>query len=260
MWYNLERRFGRFAIPNITVYLIACEVVAFVLAHRNPNLFEKLSLIPSRVMDGEVFRLISFLAIPPGDNLFWAFFAWYLFYLMGTALEQYWGTFRYNVYLLTGYFATVAAAFVTPDLPAGNWFVEGTVFLAFAYLNPNFQLMIMFILPVRIKWFALLTWIGLTFVVITGDWNERLAALASVLNFFLFFGSEIKARIKGKGRSMSRQAKQFTQKPERFFHQCATCGITDADNPKLDFRYCSSCEGDLCYCETHLRDHEHVVR
>ncbi len=81
-----------------------------------------------------------------------AFFFWYLFYLMGTALERSWGTFRYNVFLLIGYVDTVGVAFIVPDVPANNAFLQGSVFLAFAYLFPDFVMYIFFILPVKIKW------------------------------------------------------------------------------------------------------------
>ncbi|APZ95223.1 hypothetical protein [Fuerstiella marisgermanici] len=256
---RLERKFGRFAVPNLTLILIVGQVAAFVLGQRDPQIWERLVLVPSKVLDGEVYRLVSFLILPPGTALLWAFFFWYLFYLMGTALEQYWGTFRFNVFLLIGYVATVAASFISPEAPAGNGFLQGSVFLAFAYLNPNFELMLAFILPVKIKWFALLTWAFFVLTIVFGDWPERLSAMAGTLNFFLFFGSEIFGRARSGQRFMASQAKRFGQKPPEFFHKCYSCGLTDADDPSMDFRYCSKCSGDLCYCSEHLRSHEHVL-
>ena len=254
----LERRFGRFAIPNVTLILIAVQVVMYFGVQAKPEISERLLLIPDQVMEGQVLQLISFLAHPPVTNILFAFFFWYLFYLMGTALEVYWGTFRYNIFLLIGYFATVAAAFLTPSLPATNGFLQGTVFLAFAYLNPDFQLMIMFILPVRIKWLALITWIGYGIAVAVGDMNTRLMVLASVANFFVFFGKDIWWRIRSGQRRMANQAKKFVDTP-KYFHKCEVCGITDQSHPQMEFRYCSKCDGNRGYCSEHLADHEHML-
>ena len=230
----------------------------FLLCQRDPQTYERVILIPSKVLDGEVYRLFSFLLLPPSSAFICAFFFWYLFYLMGNSLEAYWGTFRFNIFLLIGYSATVAAAFCTPEFPAGNGFLEGSVFLAFAYLNPNFQLLLAFILPVKIKWFALIAWAIFAQAIIFGDWSIRLNALAGTLNFFMFFGHEIFNRAWLGQRFMASQAKRFGQRPPEFTHKCEACGLTDSDDREMDFRYCSKCSGDLCYCTEHLRTHEHV--
>jgi len=185
-------------------------------------------------------------------------FFWYLFYLMGTALEQSWGVFRYNVYLLLGYAATVAVAFVTPNFPATNGYLQASVFLAFAFLYPNFVLSLFFILPVRIKWLAMLTWIGYFLTFVFGDWTERLIITAAVGNFLLFFGRDIIHGMKSGHRRMSFQAKQAGGR-KKIVHRCAICGISSETHPGFDFRYCSKCDGNLCYCPDHLRNHEHVV-
>ncbi len=256
---SLERRFGRFAIPNLTAILIIGQVAAYLLVRVDPVFHEKIMLIPGKVLDGEFTRLFSFLFLPPGSALIWAFFYWYLFYLMGTALEHYWGTFRFNVFLLIGYVATVAAGFVFPSMPVTNHFVQGTVFLAFAYLNPNFTLMLMFILPVRIKWLAMLTWFFYAITIIFGDWNARLLVAAGTLNFMLFFGRDIMSRMVSGQRFMRNQASRFAQKEPEYFHQCVVCGVTDQSHPSMDFRYCSQCAGDRAYCQDHLASHDHIV-
>lgn len=239
--------------------LIIGQVLTYVAGQRDPELWERLALIPGKVLDGEFLRLITFLFLPPGSALIWAFFFWYLFYLMGTALEHFWGTFRYNVFLLIGYVATVAVSFLTPDGIFTNQFVQGTVFLAFAYLNPTFELLLFFILPVQIRWLALLTWIGYAIGFIWGSWIIRLQIAASVLNFFIFFGSDIFLRMKSGRRFMAQQARRFAEKEPEYFHICAVCGITDKSDPQMDFRYCSRCSGNRAYCSEHLSDHEHVL-
>lgn len=256
---SLERRFGRFAVPNLTMLLIVGQVLLYGLSQRDPKLMERILLIPARVLDGEVYRLLTFLFLPPGAMIIWAIFFWYLFYLMGTALEAYWGTFRYNLFLLIGYLATIGAAFLTPDAAVGNWFLEGTVFLAFAWLNPRFTLHIFFVLPVQIRWLATLTWIGFGLLFLIGPWSVRLTIAASVLNFFVFFGRDVMFRVKTGRKHMVRQAKRFTEKPPEYIHRCTVCGITDTSHPKMDFRYCSRCSGDQAYCSEHLKSHEHVT-
>jgi len=256
----LEKRFGRFAIPNLTVLLIAGQVLAFGAQMVNPDVLERIVLIPNRVLDGEVQRLLTFMFVPPGDILFFALFAWYLFHLMGTALEHYWGTFRYNLFLLIGYLATVADGFLTPDGFITFGYVQASVFLAFAWLNPYFELRIMFILPVQIRWLALLTWIGYGYGAATGTWEIKLQIAAAVLNFFVFFGREVWQRLLNGRQMMRRQAKRIAsaRKEPDYFHICAVCGLTDKSDPKMDFRYCSRCNGNLAYCSQHLQDHNHV--
>ena len=188
---KLQRRFGRFALPHLTEGLIACQVLTYFLCLGKPAYVEAIALVPRHVLEGQWWRLFAFVCQPPGGNSLWAFFFWYLFFLMGTVLESTWGAFRYNVYLLVGWLATVAVSFLQPDVPASIVFVEGSVFLAFAYLYPDFQLLLFFILPVKVKWLALLQWIYYFGVLLFGSMIERILATASVCNFLLFFWREI---------------------------------------------------------------------
>jgi len=266
----MESKFGRFAVPNLTVILIVGQVFLFLAsqfapAQANGDVLEKIRLIPSAVMAGEVWRLITFLFDPPITNPLFAFFFWYMFYFMGTSLETNWGTFRYNVFLLLGYLACLAAAGLASfapggaDLPASNGFLYGTVFLAFARLNPDFVLYIMFILPVKIRWLAMLQWIGYGLAFLSGDWMAKGMVAASVANYFIFFGSDIWLNMKHGHRRMQHQARPMTA-PKRLVHQCAVCGLNSETSPQAQFRYCSKCDGERCYCQEHLQNHEHVIR
>ena len=257
---RLEKRFGHLAIPNLTVFLIVGQVLAFIAQQLNPDVLERIALIPNRVLDGEFHRLFTFLFVPPGGILFFVLFAWYLFHLMGTALEQFWGTFRYNLFLLIGYLATIATSFLTPDGFITFGYVQASVLLAFAWLNPYFELRIMFILPIQIRWLALLTWVGYGFSAATGTWEVKLQIAAAVLNFFVLFGREVWQWMVDGRRVMQRKAKLIAsarREPE-YFHICEVCGVTDKTDPQMDFRYCSRCNGNLAYCSQHLQDHDHV--
>lgn len=254
---RLERKFRPFAIPNLTLVIIMGQTLAYILSQSNPRIVERMELIPSLVLEGEVWRLGSFCFVPPADNLFFFFIAMMIFHMMGTALEQTWGTVRYNIFLMSGYIATVAVAFVYPDQAATNAFIGTSVFLAFAWLYPDYVFYIMFILPVKVRWLALLTWIFIGYSLIKGDMAIRLIVLAGIANFLLFFGPEIIQRLRSKGRRVQHQAKAASdaRKPK---HECAICGVTDKSDPTIEFRYCSKCEGAPCYCENHIRDHEHI--
>ncbi len=253
---KLERKFRGLAIPNITLYLIMGQVLFYFLSMMGKFDLGRVVLVPVLVLAGEWWRLITFLFIPPLTNLIFAFFAWYMFYLMGGALEGHWGSFRYNLFLLVGYIVTMAVSFLFPLYPATNIFIGGSVFLAFAFLFPDFEVLIFFILPVKMKWLALLTWTTYGYQLFVGSWSTRLLVLASISNFLLFFGKDILWRMKTGNRRMVTNAKEISGKKEAF-HRCAACGVTDLTDPGMDFRYCTDCGG-LGYCKDHILNHEHV--
>lgn len=261
----LDRRYGSRGVPEVTAVLIACQVLVYALKFIEPGVLAALELRPERVWAGEVWRLVTFLAAPPLDNPLFAFFFWYLFYLMGTALEHSWGALRYNVFLAIGYLLTVAVALGLPWLtgpnapPVTNAFLQGSVFLAFAWLFPDFELYLFFLLPVKIRWLALLAWIGYVLALVTGDWTTRLVVLASIGNWLAFFGGEAIQRARGGHRRMTIQARSQAARREAF-HRCAVCGKTDLTDPDLDFRYCVDCDGQYGYCPEHLHQHAHVKR
>lgn len=255
---RLDRRFRRFGVANVTPLLIAGQVVCYFVIQANPAFYEKLVIDRQLVLEqGQVWRLFSFLLLPPQTNVIFAFFAWYLFYLMGTALEMNWGAFRYNLYLLVGYVATVAAALALPGGWTTNVYLYGSVFLAFAFLYPDFQLMLMFILPVKVRWLAMIQWIMYFWRFAVGDWPERVLVLAAVCNFLLFFSADIIARIRDGKRRRDYQRRQIVHR-DKPFHRCEVCGITEKTHPQMDFRYCSKCSGAHEYCDEHLRSHEHI--
>jgi hypothetical protein len=269
---RLDAKLGRFAIPNLTVILIVGQVFIYV-AHQlnsvNPgqqgfDILDQISLNPDRILAGEYWRIITFLFAPPLKNLIFAVFFWYLFYLMGTTLEVTWGTFRYNLYLLIGYVSSIAAAFIVYFLhaPAGmdasNGFLYGTVFFAFARYFPDFVLYTMLVIPIRIRWLAMIQWGIYWFNFLSGPWMTKAMIFASVVNYLLFFGRDIWLSVK-QGHRRTRFQARAMQGAQRIVHVCRRCGITSDDAPHMQFRYCSKCDGDACYCPAHLRDHEHVA-
>jgi len=259
---RLERAFGRFAIANLSLYLVIGQVgvyLALRLGRLQPEWFV---FIPFLAEAGEWWRLLTFILMPPPIGFLFIAFAWYMFYLMGSALEGYWGAFRYNLFLFLGYALTVGLAFLDPGAPVNNLFLAGSVFLAFAYLNPNFELALFLILPIRIKWLAGVAWIMYAIEFISGGWPARLQIVASVGNFLIFFGRDLWLTAGLETRRLTSRPSPtaaVTPAGPRARHRCRICGKTDKTNPELDFRYCSKCTGEQCYCPEHIFAHEHVT-
>lgn len=197
---SLEKRFGHLAVSNVILGLVIGQLLVYALMLSGRLSVGSLVLNPHNVVVGhEYWRLITFIICPPFlpqgafDALFLALF-WYIFWMMGGALEAAWGAFRFNVYLLAGVFFTVLGAFVgywmspVPDIWVNPRFLYMSVFFAFAVFHPNFEFYLMFVLPVKVKWLAYVIG-GITLLGIIGlpTWGHRLAALGPFLNFFLFF-------------------------------------------------------------------------
>lgn len=246
---RLERAFGRLAIPNISLYLVMGQVLFWAVSYLGFFELEKIALLPVAVLEGEAWRLFTFLLLPPNAHPVFIAFAWYMFYMMGSALEQYWGVFRYNLFIFIGWLLTVGVAFLFPLNYSTNLFLAGSVFLAFAFLNPDFEMLIFFILPVKIKWLALIQWVLYGYTLIVGSWPVRLAVLASIGNFLLFFAGEIVQRMKTGRRRMEHQARQAAARDnDEPRHTCVVCGKNDRTHPKEEFRYS---DDDRCYCSEH---------
>ena len=259
---KLERYLGWIAVRNLSLYLIIGQVfvlLATMLRSLDPTV---LMYAPFLLLEGEWWRVVSFLFVIPLPTSLFGFvftaFGWYLFYLMGNALEDYWGSFRFTLYLLLSYAATVALSFITPGAPVTNMFILGSVFLAFAFLNPDFELVLFFILPVKIKWLALIAWVWNGFLFATGGLPQKLQIAASVGSFLVFFGGTMIRTIRQGRRTAARRVEREIEEAAPR-HRCYVCGKTDKTNPELDFRYCSQCAGDQCYCPEHIRNHAHVV-
>lgn len=262
---KLEKLIGRWAIPHLTLWLVVGQV--FVVLTTMFRLIDPnwLTFAPVYVLQGQWWRLITFMfeIDLPESAWGWVFlaFGWYLFYLMGSALEAYWGAFRYNVYLFFSYALLVGLSFLTPGYEVTNMFILGSVFLAFAYLNPDFEMILFFILPVKIKWLAFIYSAVGAALFFRGGLAAKIQIGASIAGFVLFFGGDMLRRLglrnpDGHRRPRSEEKEADGREPR---HVCHVCGKTDVSHPQLDFRYCSKCAGDQCYCPEHIQNHQHVV-
>lgn len=275
---KLERKLGRYAIPNLTVYLLAGYVIGFAVMNFMPGLLNWLTLEPGLILRGQLWRIISWVLIPPSSSLISLIFLVLLYYSLGSALERTWGTFRYNVYIFSGILFTVVAAFLlygalyliygvefslsSVGLISTNY-ITMSIFLAFAAIYPDMEVLLYFILPIKMKWMALVYAAMAVYYFIQGGLATRVAIAASLLNFVIFFLSSRNMRRFGP-REQARKAKFRKQsRPHMTYaggarHRCAVCGRTELDDPNLEFRFCSKCRGNYEYCQDHLFTHEHV--
>lgn len=253
---RLEQKYARFIPENITMILLIGQVLSYVLVYTNPRFYQHFLLLGGGLYRGEVWRVISFPFGPVSESLFFVIFAWYFFYMLGTALESRWGSFRYLVFLLIAYIGNILFAFLFPYFPVKNTYMFTSLFLAFSHLYPNFQLLLFFIIPVKVKWLGLLAWAGLLFTVLFASIPDKILVLVSIANFFIFFSSDIiytgKVIFKGlTGASVKNVSKG------KALHICAVCGKNELDNPDMEIRYCNTCFPETCYCGEHIKSHQH---
>lgn len=109
-----ERKFDRFSIGNLMQYICLTMAALYIFAAIQPNvpIFSLIALSPYRIMQGQIWRLVTFIFMPPSSGLF-AFVAIYFYYWLGQNLEYYWGTTRFNLYYLFGMIGAIIAAFIT---------------------------------------------------------------------------------------------------------------------------------------------------
>ena len=270
---KMERRFGRYAIRNLTMYLLAGYAIGYLLSFTMPQLLTYFTLEPALILKGQVWRLLSWVIIPPNDNIIFVIFMMLLYYSLGNTLESYWGAFRYNVYIFSGILFTVIGAFIVNGLIGGitgfgslysTYYINMSIFLACASIMPDYQLLLYGIIPIKMKWLAILDVVLLAVDAVQGGLIIRIVIIASLLNFIIFFvcnrnlrGHSPKqvARRKKFQKQISRPQNQYAGGAK---HRCAVCGRTELDDPTLEFRYCSKCNGNYEYCQDHLFTHEHV--
>ncbi|MEG2021660.1 MAG: rhomboid family intramembrane serine protease [Oscillospiraceae bacterium] len=188
--YKLERKFGRFAIPNLMMMIIIGQGMVFIANMINPNIniIFNLSLFWPAVMHGQIWRLLTFIFIPATSNVIGLIFTLYLYYIIGHTLENEWGEFKFNVYYLCGILGAIVAAVISGQ--GTNTYINISLFLAFASLYPDFELLMFFILPVKMKYLAFMAAVYYFILFIFGGWADKAAIVFSLINYFIFFGGD----------------------------------------------------------------------
>lgn len=216
---RLELRYGRFAISNLTLYIAALNLAVFLLIFILPGgygLVNSLALNPGDVLKGQVWRLITFVFIPQTFSALWILFSVYLIYMLGASLERYWGRFKLNLYFFVGMLGSIVAAFLTYFFVKSGYmtgyYLNMSLFLAYATLFPEQEFMIFFILPVKVKYLGMLDAAYLAYQLFInikfGAWYMVVAILVAFANYFLFFGEDFINWIKLK-RQVAKNRKRF---------------------------------------------------
>lgn len=272
---KMERKWGRFAIQGLMKYIIGCYIIGYVIEFLVPQLYQYLTLEPFMIFHyGQVWRLVSWILIPPSDtNIIFAVIMIVLYYQLGTALEHTWGTFRFNVYIFGGIIFTILGALILYALTGSfmggifsTYYINLTIFLAFALSYPDEQILLYFIIPVKMKWMAIVYGVFIIYDFVTVGWGGRVAIFASILNFLIFFFMTRDYRRISPKEIHRKQNFRRQMNPKKSAngpvskHKCAICGRTELDDPTLEFRFCSKCDGNYEYCQEHLFTHKHVKR
>lgn len=283
MYDAVERfcaRHPRFGIPNLMRYIVIGNVVVYFLSMLSRNTdaaaLDFLAFNLNGLLHGEIWRIVTYIFVPGYSSPFALLIALYFYYWIGSTLEREWGTPKFTLYYLGGAALTVVGVILTSLISgnyyltlAGTGYVNLSMFLAFAFLFPDTQLLLFFFIPVKIKWLAWLDIavfvIGIVQSLLAGSWLGAILPVVALLNFLVFIWPAIDAFIQRRKYQHAPQTVNFKkavrqqQQQKGYHHKCAVCGRTDTDYPDLQFRYCSKCVGYRCFCQDHIFSHVHFT-
>lgn len=284
---NLRRSFERFCfrnqnkgIKNLMLYICSGSAVVYLLSMISQNfyLYYLLCFDRTRILSGEIWRLFTYPLTFESSNLLLTAIALLCYYSIGRAMENIWGTLRFNLFYLTGVILMDIYCLIFGG-QASVYYLNMSLFLSYATLFPDSSFLLFFIIPVRAWIFALFDLAIVLLGLFTSSFPYNLFPVVSLANYFLFFGKDVlnvipvtwqanarrlfRKKPKGqKGRIIhfeagSYEASHATPKAP-YTHRCTVCGRTDVSNPELEFRYCSRCKGYYCYCQDHINNHVHI--
>ena len=259
---KLRTFLSSFAVPGLIRYVALLNALVFVLHLIAPGYTSLLELVPTLVLQGQVWRLITWIFIPETLSPFWIIFAVLFLFYLGDGLEAAMGSGRLTLFYFTGVVLCTAASFVFGwsgvggvSLAHANTFLNLSLLLAYATLYPDFKVLVFFVLPVRIVWLALFS-AALMILSSIGQPTVVAATLgAAFLNYLLFFGKTLQLECQIFHRRtrpdaftpiISKQGSQ--QEAIQTFHRCHVCGRTENSLPQLEFRV--SADGEE-YCSEH---------
>ena len=270
-------------IPNLMLYITvgSALVYFFTMATENALLYEWLAFDRSLILRGQVWRLLSYAILMNSSNVFFTLLMLVCYYSIGRAMENVWGTLRFNLFYLCGILIMDIYCMIF-NCYADVYYLNLSLFLAYATMYPDAQFMIMFIIPVKAWILALVDLVLVLLGLLTSVFPYNLFSVLSIANYFLFFGKDVLRVIPISWQANIRRL--FRKRPKKkagdvkpipfptagsyqatvakpkapYTHRCVVCGRTDVSDPDLEFRYCSRCSGYHCYCEDHINNHTHV--
>ena len=285
---NLRRRFELFCyqnrnkgIPNLMLYIALGSAVVYLMSEISGNyfLYSLLYFDRSLILQGQIWRLITYPLTYRINNLLLMAVSLLCYYSIGRAMENIWGTLRFNLFYLTGVIMMDIYCMIFGGT-ASVTYLNLSLFLSYATLYPDSQFLLFFIIPVRARLFALFDLALVLLDLFTQSFPYNLFSVISLANYFLFFGSDVLNVLPMSWRINARRFfKKQAPQPKKakviefdagsyeatkatpkapYTHRCTICGRTDVSNPELEFRYCSRCKGYYCYCEEHISNHSHI--
>ena len=270
--YKLEKKFGKYAIPNLMMYILFLQAVVFLVINLtgNPVIVTSLMFDRASILSGQIWRLFTFIFIPSElTSPLWFILMIFIYYSVGSQIERAIGSFNFNVYYFSSMIAAVIVSFIF-NISGYSiaYYIHLSLFLAFATLMPDATFYIYFVIPFKAKYLLIFYFIMLGVDMIAGGFESIVLICASLLGYFIFFGLPAlrhqKIRHKGlPGQKQFKAAKREMDYEKRApikvaFHKCHVCAKTELDDPDMEFRYCSKCNGNYEYCMDHLRNHEHI--
>ena len=267
------REHPRFGIPNLMFYIAVANVAIAVLdtfSRSGATLSSLLYFSRGAIFQGQVWRLVTFPFVPESSNLFFAALSAYFYFWIGSALERQWGTGKFTFFYLSGVVLNIVFGLVAGS--ASMYYVNLSLFFAFAALYPDMQVLLFFIIPIKVKWLAwldaaLFAW-DVIMALLRANFIGALLPIVAILNFLIFFWEDFmealgyrKARFRHQHSAQTvnfKKAVSRAYQEKGYIHKCAVCGKTDTEYPDMVFRYCSKCNGNYCYCEEHIQNHVHI--
>ena len=200
--FNLERKLRRYAISDLIKYVVIGQGILYALMLVMPTLgyrlYNLMTLTRRGLFAGQIWRLVTFIFVPPSTSPVFILFSLYFYYMIGMSLENRWGKVKFNLYYLIGMLAAVIACLITGY--AGNTFLNLSLFFAFAAMFPDEEVLLFMILPVKMKYLAVLDAALYTYQFIVGSASTRVTIMLCLLNVFLFLGGDLINTIRRESR------------------------------------------------------------
>lgn len=200
--FDLERKLRRYVISDLIKYVVIGQGILYALMLVMPTLgywlYNLMTLTRRGLFAGQIWRLVTFIFVPPSTSPVFILFSLYFYYVIGMSLENRWGKVKFNLYYLIGMLAAVIACLITGY--ASNTFLNLSLFFAFAAMFPDEEVLLFMILPVKMKYLAVLDAALYTYQFIVGSASTRVTIVLCLLNVFLFLGGDLINTIRRESR------------------------------------------------------------
>lgn len=200
--FNLERKLRRYAISDLIKYVVYGQGILYALMMIMPTLgyrlYSLMTLTRRGLFAGQIWRLATFIFVPPSSSPLFIIFSLYFYYMIGMSLERRWGKVKFNLYYFIGMLAAIAACLLTGY--AGNTFLNLSLFFAFAAMFPEEEVLLFMILPVKMKYLAVLDAAIYAYQFLVGSASTKITIVLCLANVFLFLGGDLINTIRRESR------------------------------------------------------------